>query len=417
MYSMRPGFGLLELKKRSAFALVMLAFAGKASAMGIGILKVDSHLGEAFRASVKIVASPDETVDASCISLDQSASDNGIFQLKSAKLGIDVANGSRIVSIATDQKINEPIVTLRLRIHCGDQGAIEKSFTVFLDPPSTSPEVPEAAEPIGKPLAEKMPPEKARAARAPAEIPAGNLFRIKPSDTLSGIAHDFFPNSTMAQRRFMAAVLRENPELSPNHLEAGSQIRIPDIGPKGPLAKPTKPELKASAEKKTGVPAAKAAAKPAFHLDIVSSAPKPETRPDNNAAQDLKRTETQLIARADDQTVQMLQLQGQVKTLEAKLVELQSRIAVADRLLARINAAKIQQPPPPVASFPKWAWMAAALLALLAAAGGIFWYLMQRKAAERNLRMDHYLDPQQARPSLIDPLDYFESNSSDPQKW
>ena len=408
---MRPGFGLLELKKRSAFALVMLAFAGKASAMGIGILKVDSHLGEAFRASVKIVASPDETVDASCISLDQSASDNGIFQLKSAKLGIDVANGSRIVSIATDQKINEPIVTLRLRIHCGDQGAIEKSFTVFLDPPSTSPEVPEAAEPIGKPLAEKMPPEKARAARAPAEIPAGNLFRIKPSDTLSGIAHDFFPNSTMAQRHFMAAVLRENPKLSPNHLEAGSQIRIPDIGPKGPLAKRAKPAPKASAEKKAAAtPAAKAAAKPAFHLDIVSSVPKPQTRPDN-PAEELKRTETQqLIARADDQTVQMLQLQGQVKTLEDKLAELQSRIAVADRLLARINAAKVQSPPPP-AAFPKWAWAAAALLALLAAAAGIFRHFQTRKAAERSLRMDHYFDPKQAQPPLIDPLDYFESDS------
>ena len=416
MYSMRSGFGLLELKKRSALALVMLVFAAKASAMGIGVLEVDSHLGEAFRASVKIVASPDETVDASCVSLDPSASDNGIFQLKSARLGIEASNGNRIVRIATDRKINEPIVTLRLRIHCGDQGEIEKSFTVFLDPPSTSPEVPEAAEPIGKPLTEKTPAEMAHAARAPAEKFTGNLFRIKPSDTLSGIAHDFFPNSTMAQRRFMAAVLRENPELSPNHLEAGSQIRIPDIGPKGPLAKPAKPELKASAEKKAEAPAAKAAAKPAFHLDIVSSAPKPETRPDN-AAQDLKRTETQLIARADDQTVQMLQLQGQVKTLEAKLAELQSRIAVADRLLARINAAKIQQPSPPAASFPKWAWMATALLALLAASGGTFWYMMKRKAAERSLRMDHYPDPQQARPSLIDPLDYFEPDSPGQRKW
>ncbi len=408
---------MLELKKGSVLALVMLAFAGQASAIGIGILKVDSHLGEAFRASVKIVASPDETVDASCISLDQSASDNGIFQLGSARLGVGAANGSRIVRIATDQKINEPIVTLRLRIHCGDQGAIEKSFTVFLDPPSTSPEVPEAAEPIGKPLSEKTPAEKAHAARAPAEESTGNLFRIKPNDTLSGIAHDFFPNSTMAQRRFMAAVLRENPELSPNHLEAGSQIRIPDIGPKGPLAKPAKPELKASASKKAVVPAAKAAAKPAFHLDIVSSAPKPEARP-NNAAQDLKRTETQLIARADDQTVQMLQLQGQVKTLEAKLAELQSRIAVADRLLAKINAAKIQPPPPPAATFPKWAWMAAALLALLAVAAGIFWYLMKkRKAAEQSLLMDRYLDPKRSSPSLIDPLDYFESDSSGQQKW
>ena len=410
---MRPGLGLLKLKKRSALALVMLAFAGQASAIGIGILKVDSHLGEAFRASVKIVASPDETVDASCISLDQSASDNGIFQLGSARLGVEPANGSRIVRIATDQKINEPIVTLRLRIHCGNQGAIEKSFTVFLDPPSTSPEVPEAAAPIGKPLSEKTPVEKAHAARAPAETPTGNLFRIKPSDTLSGIAHDFFPNSTMAQRRFMAAVLRENPELSPNHLEAGSQIRIPDIGPKGPLAKPAKPELKASAEKK--VPAAKSAAKPAFHLDIVSNAPRPEIK--SNAAQDLKRTETQLIARADDQTVQMLQLQGQVKTLEAKLAELQNRIAVADRLLARINAAKIQPPPPPAASFPKWTWMAAAMLALLAVAAGIFWYLRKRKAAEQSLLTDQHFDPQQAKPSLIDPLDYFESDSSGRQKW
>ena len=369
---------MLDLKKGSAWVLVMAAFAGKASAMGIGILKVDSHLGEPFRASVKIVASPDETVDASCISLDPSASDNGIFQLGSARLGLVASDGGRVVRIATDQKINEPIVTLKLRVNCGNQGAIEKAFTVFLDPPTTSPEVPQSAAPIGKALPEKPPAARAGSARTSAEQLTGNLFRIMPNDTLSGIAHDFFPNSTMAQRRFMAAVLRENPELSPNHLEAGSQIRIPDIGPKGPLAKPTKPELKASAEKKTGVPAAKAAAKPAFHLDIVSSAPKPETRPDNNAAQDLKRTETQLIARADDQTVQMLQLQGQVKTLEAKLVELQSRIAVADRLLARINAAKIQQPPPPVASFPKWAWMAAALLALLAAAGGIFWYLMHK---------------------------------------
>ena len=402
---------MLDLKTGSAWILVMAAFAGKASAMGIGILKVDSHLGEPFRASVKIVASPDETVDASCISLDPSASDNGIFQLGSARLGVVASDGGRIVRIATDQKINEPIVTIKLRVNCGNQGAIEKAFTVFLDPPTTSPEVPEAAAPIGKALPEKPPVAKARAARTSVEQFTGNLFRIKPNDTLSGIAHDFFPNSTMAQRRFMAAVLRENPELSPNHLEAGSQIRIPDIGPKGPLAKQAKPAPKASAEKKAAaVPAAKAPAKPAFHLDIVSSVPKSQTRPDN-PAEELKRTETQqLIARADDQTVHMLQLQGQVKTLEDKLAELQSRIAVADRLLARINAAKVQPPPPP-AAFPKWAWAAAALLALLAAAAGIFRYLQTRQAAERSLRMDHYFDPKPARSSLIDPLDYFESDS------
>ncbi len=408
---MRPGFGMLDLKRGSAWVLIIAAFAGKASAMGIGILKVDSHLGEPFRASVKIVAAPDETVDASCISLDPSASDNGIFQLGSARLGLVASDGGRIVRIATDQKINEPIVTLRLRVNCGNQGAIEKSFTVFLDPPATSPEVPEAASPIEKALPEKPPVMKARAARSTAEMPTGNLFRIKPNDTLSGIAHAFFPNSTMAQKRFMAAVLRENPELSPNHLEAGSQIRIPDIGPKGPLAKPAP---KAYAEKNAAaVPAAKAAAKPAFHLDIVSSVPKPQTRPDN-AAEEMKRTETQqLIARADDQTVQMLQLQGQVKTLEDKLAELQSRIAVADRLLAKINAARVQPPPPPPATFPKWTWAAAALLALLAAAAGVFRYLQTRKAAERSLKMAHYFDPKQSRSSLIDPLDYFESDSSD----
>ena len=367
------------MKKAVVAACSALALNSNAFALEIGALKVESHLGEPFKASVRINPSPSEKVDLSCVSLDQKQVDEGIFQLKHAK--IDVIDSGRLITIATDQSINEPILDLKLDIHCGESGEIGKLFTVFLDPVSLSPPVVQQAEklalhsePVEKP---QMTAHRATATKT---------ITVRSGDTLSGIASRYFPDDRTARRRFIAEVLEENPGLSPNLIRSGSKLNIPDLkSTESPIAPEEQPKAAKPPE-----------AKPAFHLDIVSG--------EQKANQALKQTETQLITRADDQAVQMLQLKSQIKSLEGKLAELQNRVAQTNRLLARINMAKPQQPRETI---PNLVWIG--LLAALMAIGGIVYFRWKKK--ERENLFEQYIDPASSRPALMDHLDYFESDA------
>lgn len=383
--------------------VLLLAYSGCACAMEIGEMQVDSHLAEPFRAMIAVNPADGESIDDSCVSLDASPSKDGLFQLKTARLDVLGSAGPRIVRIATVQKINEPIVSLKLKLQCGNV-SIEKAFTAFLDPVS-APATAAASQPIRR--IERKPVEKAPVEPRKFE---GTLLTIRPNDTLSGIAHDFYPYSIMAQRRFMASVLRENPGLSPNHLEAGSTLRIPYIGPKAekpqPAAKAEAARPSEAKPKAAKPPEIKPReAKPAFRLAIVSEGPKQEAAPGAkaSAADELNRTETQLVAKADSQTVELLQLQSQIKTLEANLTDLKRRVAVADRMLAQTRSEKPAS---------QWIWIALAVL-ILGAAGGSVWHL--RKARKKELLLDKYLEPEPARASLAEHLDFFETDSK--QDW
>lgn len=411
---MRSGFGLQDLTTEnriaSAIALVMLTYSGSACALEIGALQLKSHLGEAFRATISINASPDEAVTSSCVSLGQSATDGNLYQLKNARIEVKSLGGRQFIMISTSQSISEPILTLNLHVHCSTQGEIGKAFTVFLDPatlsPPSTPEIQAASVP---PMPKKMVP----ATIAESTKPSGNTIRIKPHDTLSGIAYDLFPHDKMARRHFIASVLRENPGLIPDLLQVGSVLHIPDIKAMGrtpPTTEAPHPhEPRASAKRTESAVPPQAGAKPAFHLDIVSGE---STR---GAAQDIRNTETQLISRTDDQTVQLRQLKEQVKSLEAKLAELQMRVMTANKLLSRIDAMKLQ-PREEEKPVPKYVWISALLL-LLGAAGGVYWYFRRKKKAEEDTLMDQYLNTTLSKPALIDHLDYFESDTPDHHKW
>jgi pilus assembly protein FimV len=404
---------MTEKRIVSAVALFMLTCSGAASALEIGALQVESHLGEAFRAWVPVISTPDENVNSSCVTLGQGASMGNLFQLKHATLAVESANGKQIVKISTSQDINEPILTLQLRIHCSSQAEIGKTFTVFLDPttlaPPASPHVPSEIGPASNKIEPIRIPE-------PKEKANGNQISIKPHDTLSGIAYDLFPHDRSAQKRFIASVLTENPGLSPNRLQVGAVLRIPDLRSMGtPASARPKPPQEHDAPARprvTSSASAKILAKPAFHLDIVSG----ESEPGTGTTQDLRRTETQLITRTDDQTVQLRQLQDQVKSLEAKLAELHNRVVVANKLLASINVAKAQAPREAEKPVSRYVWIAA-ILVLLGVASGVYWFVRKRKAQEQEALMEQYLNPTLSKPALIDHLDYFESDTPDHHKW
>lgn len=399
--------GRIELKQAAAIAL--LALSGNAMALEIGALKVESHLGEAFKASISVIPSPGETVDASCVSLDQTRIDDGIFQLTHANLA--VGNGGRLVRITTGQSINEPILTLRLDVHCGTVGEIGKSFTVFLDPVAISPPV--VRQPEETPLAapeKQAAREKKRAApreaapRKAENAPTGGTITVKPNDTLSGIAYGYFPNDRQARRHFIASVLEENPGLSPNLIRAGSVLNIPELKSKAEPSMPPKAEPGIAAVQKK-----QPQGKPAFQLDIVSG----EAKTGEN--QDLKRTETQLITRADDQAVQMMQLKSQIKALEGKLSELQHRVVAANKLLARISEARLQ-PRSETKPVSNLVWIIV-LLVLMGAGGVVYWVFRRKKVRAEEALLDQYLNPTLSKPALIDHLDYFESDTPDHHKW
>ncbi|NNM82295.1 MAG: hypothetical protein HKL98_06830 [Burkholderiales bacterium] len=374
--------------------LFLLTCGGRAEAIEIGNLHVSSHLGEPLKASIPIIATQEEEVSSSCVSLVRSESDNGIFQLTHAKLEMQNEQGKQVLWISTRDSMNEPIIMFQLSLHCSSDGVISKSFTVFLDPPA-----------FRKPASPVIPVAQAPAVRLPEPekpVRKGEIV-VHSGDTLSGFALRRYPENAFARRRYIAALLMENPGIVPNRLQVGAVLRDPDMKSyHAPLPKP------AEIQKPHPVEAPKQAPKQAFRLNIATETP-PQAQKD--AA---KPTETQLIAQSDNQTVQLKQLRDQVKSLEEKLTELQGRLTLANRLLARLNTLKTQ-PREESSSLPNLILIAAILL-ILAISGGVSWYLRKKKA--QTALMEQYLNPAPAsRPALIDHLDYFESDTPDHHKW
>jgi len=132
----------LKLKRAVAFALGMfaLSFQQQALALGLGDINVQSHLGQAFRAKVKILSASDLKLnDANgtpCFKLDTSDDANALSNLN-FKLS-EINNDEATLTLSTTHIINEPILNLAILAECGN--SVRRDYVVLLDPVLTAEE-------------------------------------------------------------------------------------------------------------------------------------------------------------------------------------------------------------------------------------------------------------------------------------
>ena len=124
------------LKQAIKTALAVLAMSAQANvyALGLGNIEVTSHLGQALRASVKVQgASELKNVDCIRVINDTSAENQlSTANFKLSKVVDDVA----ILTINTDQVINEPIVNLSIMAECNAN--MRRDYVLLLDPLMTA---------------------------------------------------------------------------------------------------------------------------------------------------------------------------------------------------------------------------------------------------------------------------------------
>jgi len=126
----------LKLKRAVAIALGVLAlgFQQQALAIGLGDISVQSHLGQAFRAKVKVLSASDLKLDdangSTCFKLGTNEDGNTLTGVN-FKLSA-IANDEATLTLSTSQVVNEPILNLAIVTECGS--AVRRDYVVLLDP-------------------------------------------------------------------------------------------------------------------------------------------------------------------------------------------------------------------------------------------------------------------------------------------
>jgi len=121
------------LKQAVITALTILAFGAQnnALALGLGNIDVKSHLGQPLRASIKIQGAS-ELKDSNCFKVINDS--NVENQLNSANFKLSsVVDDVAILSVTTNQIINEPITNLSVMAEC--DANIRRDYVLLLDPP------------------------------------------------------------------------------------------------------------------------------------------------------------------------------------------------------------------------------------------------------------------------------------------
>ncbi|MFM9835572.1 MAG: hypothetical protein ACKVOA_05675 [Methylophilaceae bacterium] len=126
----------LKLKRAVAIALGVLAlgFQQQALAIGLGDISVQSHLGQAFRAKVKVLSASDLKLEdangSTCFKLGTNEDGNTLTGVN-FKLSA-IANDEATLTLSTSQVVNEPILNLAIVTECGS--AVRRDYVVLLDP-------------------------------------------------------------------------------------------------------------------------------------------------------------------------------------------------------------------------------------------------------------------------------------------
>ncbi len=154
------------LKQAVITALTMLAVGtqSQALALGLGNIDVKSHLGQPLRASIQIQGAG-ELKDSACFKvINDSSAEN---QLNSANFKLSKAvEDVAILTVTTNQIINEPIVNLSVVAECDVN--IRRDYVLLLDPILTA-ELETAAEELPSNSAEFQAEKESLAVKAPVQ--------------------------------------------------------------------------------------------------------------------------------------------------------------------------------------------------------------------------------------------------------
>lgn len=249
------------MRKLALAAAVAMACGGRAQALGLGDIELNSTLNAPLDAEIRLVSDRPGELRSAVVELApaEAFAQAGVERLALLNdLHFDVqtlADGVAVVKVSSGQSIREPFLDFIVELRW-DAGRLLREYTVLLDPPTVSdtpapaiePPVPgdsAAAAPAGPPPA-KAPAPAAKAA-APAAAAATvveerRVARLRDrgrrygptqlSDTLWSVAERLRPDEGVSVQQMMLALVKANPEAfqgnNVNGLKAGYVLRLPE---------------------------------------------------------------------------------------------------------------------------------------------------------------------------------------------
>jgi pilus assembly protein FimV len=157
-----------------ASAVLLVAAAVDASAMGFGRVLNRTTLGEPLNMAVALRLEPGETLEDNCVTAQVSSGD---VRINPGDVRVRVTGGGdeRILRISTRPAIDEPVVTVTVAVGCPPQ--LTRQFVALADPPGFQPAQTAAAAPAppaaaAEPPARPVPSADAPPAAAPRTRPA-----------------------------------------------------------------------------------------------------------------------------------------------------------------------------------------------------------------------------------------------------
>jgi hypothetical protein len=234
------------VKKSTANISTLVAVGGSlvalpAAALELGDAKVNSSLGQPLRASIAYALAPNEAISSSCVSVQGSRVNGAIPGVGTAS--ISIANG--IISITGKTAVREPLITVRLNVHCPYAGRISRDYTMFIDPVGVAEQVSLSRATSAAPVA-AAPAAVAARTNAPAPrrvvredpVITGTRYQVANGETLGDIAQRIV-DRPVGLWAAVNGIFAANPEAFANNdvnqLTAGSWLVIPDFGASSPL--------------------------------------------------------------------------------------------------------------------------------------------------------------------------------------
>ncbi|HEY0488082.1 MAG TPA: FimV/HubP family polar landmark protein [Telluria sp.] len=257
----RPKIVSFAMKALASAVASAVLLSSSAYAAGLGKLTVMSSLGQPLRAEIELTAVSNEEASglvAKLASPDAFRLANIDFNpaLLSLRFAIEQRGGRQIVKITSSQPLNEPFVDMLLELSW-ESGRLVREYTFLLDPaelrttqpaqvapasnsaartaPAPAPTATAAAPaPEARPAAQPAAPVRQQPApSAERSAPAVNEYRVKPGDTLGGIAAEVKPVDVSLDM-MLVALYRANPDAfagkNMNRLKAGRILSVPDSG-------------------------------------------------------------------------------------------------------------------------------------------------------------------------------------------
>lgn len=315
------------LKRFPLLLAVALTFGAQpASAVLVGDPVSQPILGQPLDIRIPVTLQAGDDIDDNCVSFARVRAEDGLPLLGSnARIRVLREQGKRFLQIITPRNFDEPFVRFIIQVNCGQQGRLQKEYTLLLDPP-------EVVRPaMVEPVAERERVAKPLAPTVRPKPKLGETWEVGQGDTLAKLAKQVYPRSRKARAQFVIAAAKANnlPEGANGRLPVGTTLRLPDhqavIAEQLPIAEPTK-----SVEPVAAVPAKAPSKAPSegdkdYKVKLATvnlENTKPGTEKDK-----LLNKERQLMAQSDDQTAQILALRNQVRLLETRLAELNERVS------------------------------------------------------------------------------------------